>query len=36
VSFEPFASEVQDMDDVAGAIRDSMEFIAGGIDRPAA
>jgi len=36
VSFEPFASEVQDMDDVAGAIRDSMEFIAGGIDRAAA
>ncbi len=36
LSFEPFAPQVHDMDDVAGAIRGSMQFIAGGIDRPAA
>jgi len=36
VSFEPFASAVHEVSDVAGAIRDSMRFIAGGIDRPAA
>ena len=36
VSFEPFAPEVHDRDDIEAALRDSMAFISDAVDRPAA
>ena len=35
LSFEPFARSVQDMDDVASALRDSMAFIHAGLSEQA-
>ena len=35
LSFEPFAQSVQDMDDVAPALRDSMAFVRAGVSEQA-